>query len=175
MMGQTDLRVPIRFHFEGEKAVISSIFKILDFRTSSFLLFFQNVCSKSHCFILLQHGFHGYKNNLRLSWQGKWKWSSKRKSKLYPLSCLKKITMFVKFLTSSFNLTGSKAQSVTCLATDACLTADPGVASLIPVRSHTFLEIDHEMISKVILLSSADSFKKGCCQLQAKACAQITG
>ena len=43
-------------------------------------------------------------------------------------------------------------QSVTCLATDACLTADPGVASSIPVRSHTFVEIDHEMISTVILL-----------------------
>ena len=36
-------------------------------------------------------------------------------------------------------------------ATDACLTADPGVASSIPVRSHTFVEIDHEMISTVIL------------------------
>ena len=48
------------------------------------------------------------------------------------------------------------AQSVTCLATDACLTADPGVASSIPVRSHTFVEIDHEMISTVILLPSAD-------------------
>ena len=67
------------------------------------------------------------------------------------------------------------AQSVTCLATDACLTADPGVASSIPVRSHTFVEIDHEIISTVILLPSADSFKKGCCQLQAKVCAQITG
>ena len=44
------------------------------------------------------------------------------------------------------------AQSVTCLATDACLTADPGVASSIPVRSHTFVKIDHEMISTVILL-----------------------
>ena len=43
------------------------------------------------------------------------------------------------------------AQSVTCLATDACLTADPGVASSITVRSHTFVEIDHEMISTVIL------------------------
>ena len=29
---------------------------------------------------------------------------------------------------------GCVAQSVTCLATDACLTADPGVASSIPVR-----------------------------------------
>ena len=61
---------------------------------------------------------------------------------------------------------GRVAQSVTCLATDACLTADPGVASSIPVRSHTFVEIDHEMISTVILLPSADSFKKGCCQLR---------
>ena len=70
---------------------------------------------------------------------------------------------------------GRVAQSVTCLATDACLTADPGVASSIPVRSHTFVEIGHEMISTVILLPSADSFKKGCCQLQAKVCARITG
>ena len=69
----------------------------------------------------------------------------------------------------------SVAQSVTCLATDACLTAYPGVASSIPVRSHTFVEIDHEMISTVIRLPSADSFKKGCCQLQAKVCARITG
>ena len=61
------------------------------------------------------------------------------------------------------------------LATDACLTADPGVASSIPVRSHTFVEIDHEIISTVILLPSADLFKKGCCQLQAKVCARITG
>ena len=53
--------------------------------------------------------------------------------------------------------------------------ADPGVASSIPARSHTFVEIDHEIISTVILLPSADSFKKGCCQLQAKVCAQITG
>ena len=66
---------------------------------------------------------------------------------------------------------GRVAQSVTCLATDACLTADPGVASSIPVRSHTFVAIDHEMISTIILLPSADSFKKGCCQLQAKICA----
>ena len=65
-------------------------------------------------------------------------------------------------------------QSVKCLATDVCLTADPGVASSIPVRTHTFVEIDHEMISTIILLPSADSFKKDCCQLQAKVCARIT-
>ena len=74
-----------------------------------------------------------------------------------------------------FFMPGRVAQSVTCLATDACLTADPGVVSSIPARSHTFVEIDHEIISTVILLPSADSFKKGCCQLQAKVCAQITG
>ena len=72
-------------------------------------------------------------------------------------------------------LPGRVAQSVTCLATDACLTADPGVASTIPARFHTFVEIDHEINSTVILLPSADSFKKGFCRLQAKVCAQITG
>ena len=73
------------------------------------------------------------------------------------------------------SIPGRVAQSVTCLATDACLTADPGVASSIPARYHTFVEIDHEIISTVILLPSADLFKKGCCQLQANVCAQITG
>ena len=34
---------------------------------------------------------------------------------------------------------GLVAQSVTCLATDACLTADPGVASSIPARSHRLI------------------------------------
>ena len=70
---------------------------------------------------------------------------------------------------------GRVGQSVMCLAIDACLTADSGVASLIRARSHTFMEIDHEIISTVILLPSADLFKKGCCQLQAKVGAQITG
>ena len=73
----------------------------------------------------------------------------------------------------SYNLL---AQSVTCLATDASLIADPGVASSIPARSHTFVEIDLEIFSTVILLPSAESFKKGCCQqLQAKVCARSTG
>ena len=34
----------------------------------------------------------------------------------------------------------------------ASVTVDPGVASLIPAWSHTFVEIDHEIISTVILL-----------------------
>ena len=70
---------------------------------------------------------------------------------------------------------GHVVQSVTCLTTDACLTADPGVASSILAQSHTFMEIDYEILSTVILLPSAESFKKGCCQLQVKVCAQITG
>ena len=87
----------------------------------------------------------------------------------------------LEFLTLKGGCTGSSestprvAQSVTCLATDAKLTADPGVASSILARSHTFVEIDYEIISMVILLPSAESFMKGCCQVQAKVCARITG
>ena len=75
----------------------------------------------------------------------------------------------------SVNVPGRVAQSVICLATDASLIADPGVASSIPARSHTFVEIDHEIISMVILLPSAELFEKGSCQLQAKVCARSTG
>ena len=74
-----------------------------------------------------------------------------------------------------YEILGRVAQSVMCLATDASLTADPGVAISILSRSHTFVEIDHEIISTVILLPSAETFKKGCCQLQAKVCARSTG
>ena len=69
---------------------------------------------------------------------------------------------------------GPIAQLVACLATDASLTADPGVASLIQARSHTFVVIDHEIISTVILLPSTESFKKGICLLQVKVCAWST-
>ena len=44
-----------------------------------------------------------------------------------------------------------------CLAADACLTADPGVAILILAQSHTFVEIDREIISTVILLPTTDA------------------
>ena len=66
------------------------------------------------------------------------------------------------------NLPGHVGQLVTCLATDASLIADPGVARSNPAWSHNFVEIDHEIISTLILLPSAESFRKGCCQLQAK-------
>ena len=64
-------------------------------------------------------------------------------------------------------LLGPVAQLIMCLTTDAYLTADPVVSIL---WSHNLAEIDHEIISTVILLSSTDLFKKGCCQLQVKVC-----
>ena len=70
-----------------------------------------------------------------------------------------------------FSVPGRVAQSVTCLATDACLTADPGVASLAPYFRGDWSWNDFYGHSP----PSIDSFKKGCFQLQAKVCAQITG
>ena len=52
-------------------------------------------------------------------------------------------------------------------------TADPGVASAIPAQSHTFVEIDHEIISTVIPLLQLIQ-EVLCCQIQAKVCAQST-
>ena len=57
---------------------------------------------------------------------------------------------------------GRVAQLLMCLATDESLSADPGVASSILARFHTFVEINHEIISTVTLFPSAESFKKGC-------------
>ena len=56
-----------------------------------------------------------------------------------------------------------------CLATDACLTVNPTVLSSIRARSLTFVEIDYEIISTVILLPSVNhsrrvvvSYKRKC-------------
>ena len=49
------------------------------------------------------------------------------------------------------SISGRIGQSVTCL------TADPGVSSLILAKSHTFAEIDHEIISTAIPLLHPDS------------------
>ena len=59
------------------------------------------------------------------------------------------------------NMPGHVAKSVTCLTADMCLTADQDVASMIQACSwsHTFVEIDHEIISAVILLPCAESRK----------------
>ena len=71
----------------------------------------------------------------------------------------------ITFLISLPNRAVYGRQSVMCLTTDASLTEDPGVACSIPAWSHTFVEIDYEIISTVIRQPSAESFKKGCCQL----------
>ena len=59
-----------------------------------------------------------------------------------------------------FRTLGRVAQLVTWLETDASLTADPGVASSIPARSHTFMEIDHEIISTIILHPSTNHSRR---------------
>ena len=60
-----------------------------------------------------------------------------------------------------------------CLTADTCLTADPGVTSSIQAWSYTIVEIDREIISMAI--PPFRWIKKGCCQLQARVCAQSTG
>ena len=48
-----------------------------------------------------------------------------------------------------------------------------GKSETVPTNSGLYK--NHEIISMVIRLPSADLFKKACCQLQAKVCAQSTG
>ena len=52
---------------------------------------------------------------------------------------------------------GCAAQSVTCLTADTCLSADPVCGSLILARPHTYVEIDHEIISMAFFIPSDDS------------------
>ena len=47
-------------------------------------------------------------------------------------------------------------QLVMCLVTDVSLTTNPGVASSILGQSYTFMKIEYEIISMVILHSSAE-------------------
>ena len=54
--------------------------------------------------------------------------------------------LWISFNSLNAGAPGPVAQSV------ASLTADPGVESLIRIRSHTFVEINHGIISTVILL-----------------------
>ena len=57
----------------------------------------------------------------------------------------------VRLCSQHLIIQGQVEQSVTCL------TVDPGVTILILARSHTFVEIDREIISMVILFPSTDS------------------
>ena len=69
--------------------------------------------------------------------------------------------MILSVLKENVGFHGWKSHNVrtgTRLTADTCLTADPGVASAIPAHSHTFTEIDHEIISSLPLIP------KGCCQ-----------
>ena len=52
---------------------------------------------------------------------------------------------------------GQVAQLVMFQIADICLTADSGIASLIPAGAQNLVEIDHEIISTAILLPSYDS------------------
>ena len=61
------------------------------------------------------------------------------------------------FITIALCVLCGIAQFVTCLAADTWLTADLGVMSSILAQSHTFVEVEHEIISTAILVPSADS------------------
>ena len=82
--------------------------------------------------------------------------------------CLENYKVYLYLIPFFHHHVTKKAQSITCLTTDARLTADPGVTSSIHARSHTFAEIEHEFISMVILLPSANLFKKGCLSVTIK-------
>ena len=62
-----------------------------------------------------------------------------------PSRCIQSLIVQCKRLNMSI------AMHLACLPGRVATDADPGVASSIPVRSHTFVEIDHEIISTVIL------------------------
>ena len=61
------------------------------------------------------------------------------------------LCLVLVLLCTSWCWLGRVAQSVTCLATIASLTADSGVASSNTARSHTFVENGHEIMSTVII------------------------
>ena len=63
-------------------------------------------------------------------------------------------------------LTGFVVQFVTCLTSDLCLTADPGVVLWIPPGSYTFVEINHEYFLRPFssILLSLDGFLSVTCE-----------
>ena len=91
-------------------------------------------------------------------------------AELFKINYLKK--KFHEYHKSVKNYPACK--EITPLDVVLSVTSPTGESS-IPAQSHTFMEIDHEIISMVILFPSAESFKKGCCHLQAKVCARSSG
>ena len=68
---------------------------------------------------------------------------------------------------------GKKGKSVSLLSFSLFLMQQTPCSIVVKCDGSVY-DVDVEIISTVILLS-ADSFKKGCCQLQVKVCAQING
>ena len=60
------------------------------------------------------------------------------------------------FFLADHSILGQRSAVGNVSAADTYLTADPGVASSFPAGSHTFVVIDHEIISTAIFLPSAD-------------------
>ena len=147
----------------------------------SYLLLSENlmillllVCCCVPIIILNSDSGYSSPSTIRRPRKNQWRQCSLKQSNILVMLNVH-LTTLITVLISPIIEQGSVAQSVMCQVTDACLTADPGVVSSILAWSHTFMEIDHEIISTVILLPSTDALKKGCCQLQAKVCALITG
>ena len=61
-----------------------------------------------------------------------------------------------RILSCSYQMKGNETYNIKAMGPvvqwKASLTADPGVTSSIQARSHTFVAIDHEIISMAILL-----------------------
>ena len=60
------------------------------------------------------------------------------------------------YASHKLKIPGRVMQAVACLTTDVYLTADQVVASSILAPSHAFVEIDHEIMCKIILLISKE-------------------
>ena len=73
------------------------------------------------------------------------------------------------------NASSTLTDSVCKVAKIANLVNNNDLTEFDPDPVPYFRGDDHEIISTVILLPSTKSFKKGCCQLQAKLCARSTG
>ena len=109
---------------------------------------------RRHCFVSFSKVFHPHclvlvqlRKTTGHDLKNTFDWDVKHQIRVHCVWIHKWTVLSISYsLTSwTFLVPGSVAQSVKCLVTDGSLTADPVVPSLIPARSHTFLEIDHEI------------------------------